>query len=391
MALGVSREPLGLENLLARQQALGIGVEALDEVFARGQLIEARAQTGEDRASLRPTGGRELEQPRGPGEQAVHMHKARLGAHGGRRQTRQEGVLELARDATTGRQTTLEGRVVLVRALEQAGGGMRDIVDARAAQALCGQQVDGFVPVAATVFEGGRGAAHLRDEPLEECGNRLAGPGIAHRDPKAVHARHRGGSVAEMMVMGIDGHDDSYLARAQANTEIDHPDQAVAEGRLVQGHTPQETSGLQADHGEADDPGDDGVRTRCSLDAKGQRQESEDARDRTKANASDSKELQSQGDHIDLGPGGESVQLGLKETQAGLRLFEGLSGPLSLGSEARILLTLVALSLASLRGLVFPLISTVCHFGQWAHHVSSEQRDGPRPWNGCEVGMKMSR
>ncbi len=366
-------------------------MEALDEVFARGQLIEARAQTGEDRASLRPTGGRELEPPRGPGAQAVPMHKARLGAHGGRRQTRQEGVLALARDATTGRQKTLEGRVVLVRALEQAGGGMRDIVEARAAQALFGQQVDGFVQVAATVFEVGRGAAHLRDAPLEECGNRLAGPGIAPRDPNAVHARHRGGSVAERMGMGIEGHDDSYLARAQANTEIDHPDQAVAEGRLVQGHTPQETSGLQADNGEADDPGDDGLRTRGSLAAKGQRQESEDASDRTQANASDSKELQSQGDHIALGPGGESVQLGLKLTQAGLRLFEGLRGPLSLGAEARILLTLVALSLASLLGFVFPLISTVLHCGQWAHHVSSEQRDGPRPWNGCAVGMKMSR
>jgi hypothetical protein len=194
-----------------------------------------------------------------------------------------------------------------------------------------------------------------------------------------------------MMGMGIDGHDDSYLARAQANTAIDHPEQAVADGRLVQGHTPQETSGLQADHGEADDPVDDGVRTRCSLDAKGQSQESEDASDRTKANASDSKEWQSQVDHIALGPGGESVPLGLKLTQAGLRLFEGLGGPLSLGSEARILCTLVALSLASLLGFVCPWISTVFPFGQWAHHVSSEQRDGPRPWNGWEVGMKRSR
>ena len=40
------REPLGLENLLARQQALGIGAEALDEGLARRQLIHASAQTG---------------------------------------------------------------------------------------------------------------------------------------------------------------------------------------------------------------------------------------------------------------------------------------------------------------------------------------------------------
>jgi hypothetical protein len=46
LGLGVGREPLGLENLLALQQALGIGAEALDEVFARGQLIYASAQTG---------------------------------------------------------------------------------------------------------------------------------------------------------------------------------------------------------------------------------------------------------------------------------------------------------------------------------------------------------
>ena len=40
------RESLGLENLLALEHALRIGAEALDEVLARRQLIEARAQTG---------------------------------------------------------------------------------------------------------------------------------------------------------------------------------------------------------------------------------------------------------------------------------------------------------------------------------------------------------
>ena len=175
------------------------------------------------------------------------MHKARLGVHGGRRQTRQEGLLELARDATTGRQKTLEGRVVLVIAFEHAGDGMRDIVDARASQALFGQQVDGFVQVAATVFEGGRWAAQLGDEPLEERDNRVARPGSGHRDPQAVHVRPRGGAGEEMMGMGIDGQNDSYLARAQANAAIDHPDQAVAEGRLAQGQAPKQTSRLNAD------------------------------------------------------------------------------------------------------------------------------------------------
>jgi hypothetical protein len=50
-----------------------------------------------------------------------------------------------------------------------------------------------------------------------------------------------------MMGMGIDGQNDSYLARAQANAAIDHPDQAVAEGRLAQGQAPKQTSRLNAD------------------------------------------------------------------------------------------------------------------------------------------------
>ena len=41
---GVVAESLGLDNLLARQQAVGIGSEALDEVLARRELINASAQ-----------------------------------------------------------------------------------------------------------------------------------------------------------------------------------------------------------------------------------------------------------------------------------------------------------------------------------------------------------
>lgn len=71
--------------------------------------------------------------------------------------------------------------------------------------------------------------------------------------------------------------------------------------------------------------------------------------------------------------------LGLKLMQAGLCLFEGVGGSISLGSDTRLLFTLVALALAALLGFVFPLISTIFHFGQWAHHVSSDPLDGPRP------------
>jgi len=50
--------------------------------------------------------------------------KRALVRNGGRRQARQEGVLELARDPTTGRHKTLEGRVVLVIAFEHARGSV---------------------------------------------------------------------------------------------------------------------------------------------------------------------------------------------------------------------------------------------------------------------------
>jgi len=43
---GVVREPLDLENLLALQQAEGIGSKPLDEGFAGGQLIQASPQLG---------------------------------------------------------------------------------------------------------------------------------------------------------------------------------------------------------------------------------------------------------------------------------------------------------------------------------------------------------
>ena len=57
---------------------------------------------------------------------------------------------------------------------------MGDIVDARAGQAVFGQHVDGFVPSAPPVFEGGGGAAQFGDEPLEHLGHRVARPGIGH-------------------------------------------------------------------------------------------------------------------------------------------------------------------------------------------------------------------
>ena len=133
------------------------------------------------------------------------MHKAGFGAHGGRRQTCQERLLELSRDAPAGRQKPLECRGMVIRVLEHASGSVGDIVDAGAAQPSFLQQVGGFLQIAATVFKIGRRAAHLRDETIEDVGNRFARPGLGHRDPDAVDVTQRGGSVDELMMMGVDG------------------------------------------------------------------------------------------------------------------------------------------------------------------------------------------
>jgi hypothetical protein len=114
-------------------------------------------------------------------------------------------VLELARDAATGRQKALEGRVVLLGALEHASHSVRDVIDARAGQALLTQQGDGFMPVAATVFEVRRRTAHLGNETLEQRGNRGARPGMSHRYREAVRMRKRRGTWRAGMVMGIEG------------------------------------------------------------------------------------------------------------------------------------------------------------------------------------------
>jgi hypothetical protein len=54
------------------------------------------------------------------------------------------------------------------------------------------------------------------------------------------------------------------------------------------------------------------------VDAQGPSQQSQNTRDRATADAGLSKELQGEVDDIDLGSNGESVQLRLKLTHAGL-------------------------------------------------------------------------
>jgi hypothetical protein len=59
------------------------------------------------------------------------------------------------------------------------------------------------VQLAARVFEVRRRSAHLRDEPLEQFGNRFARPGIRHRDRNAVGVRQRESPITQDMVMGL--------------------------------------------------------------------------------------------------------------------------------------------------------------------------------------------
>src|SRR5207237_3784256 len=104
---------LGFENLLAGQQSARIASQPLDESVTRRQVSQGGPQFGSPRPGLGAARWRQLEDPVGPGEQAVHIHKAGLGAHGGWRQASQQGLLELARGLATGRQETLKGRMIL--------------------------------------------------------------------------------------------------------------------------------------------------------------------------------------------------------------------------------------------------------------------------------------
>ena len=119
-----------------------------------------------------------------------------------------------------------------------------------------------------------------------------------------------------------------------------------------------------------------------------QRQERQDAGDSTTAHASAAKERESPVAPGNLGPGGASAPVGCKLTPAGLRLCEGVGGPVALGSAAHMLLTLGTLALAALRGCMLPWLSTGVHGGALAHHGCAGPGDAPRPSPGSEVGIK---
>ena len=201
----------------------------------------------------------------------------------------------------------------------------------------------------------------------------------------------RGCAGRTLMMMGIEGSHSKHLARTQANADIDHPDEAIGKGSLIEGHAPHGPGRVDADDRQPDHPMEDRLRTRCLADTERQCQQSQDARDRAKADAGLSKELQGHVDHIDLRAGGEAVEPRLELPHASLGRLEGLRDLISLGLDARLLSSLVAFPLAALLGLVFPLIPAVVHFGQLAHDASLRgNSNGTRPWRGGQSGPKMS-
>jgi hypothetical protein len=78
----------------------------------------------------------------------------------------------------------------------------------------------------------------------------------------------REGTWREVMVRGITGSDGQYLARTQAQTEVEQPDQAVGKGRLAQRQALEAAGRFNPDDAESHDPIDDGLRARGFLEAK---------------------------------------------------------------------------------------------------------------------------
>jgi hypothetical protein len=140
---------------------------------------------------------------------------------------------------------------------------------------------------------------------------------------------------------------------------------------LAQRGAPQEAGGLETDDRESDDPIDEGLWTRRLLDAQGEGQETQDARDGTKADAGLYKELQGYPNHSNLRQNGHGLRLALDLAQTRLGRFEGVRGTVALGGETSELFAWVSLAVAALLGLVFPLISTVFDFGKLTHRTRS--------------------
>ena len=79
------------------------------------------------------------------------------------------------------------------------------------------------------------------------------------------------------MVLGGYGQHRQNLARAQAHTASDQPEQAVAQGGLAPRQALQQAGRLGADHRKARHPMEHGLRTWCVLAAQRPSEETQDA------------------------------------------------------------------------------------------------------------------
>ena len=172
--------------------------------------------------------------------------------------------------------------------------------------------------------------------------------------------------------MGLERSNGDNLARAQTNAEIDHPDQAVAEGGVAQGSSSQRTSGFEPPDRESAHPVDDGLGTRGFLHTEFGAQESQDATDGAKADAHRSKELQAEPNDIDLRPHGHGLSVVLKLAQAALGRFEVLLGLIMLGFDAGELLAQVTVVIAALLGFGLPLVAAVFELRKLTHRLAGE-------------------
>ena len=176
------------------------------------------------------------------------IHQARLGLDLGRCQTGQNGVLEATRHLAARREKGGKLRVRLIAPLEHVGHGVRDVVDHRATQPALAPHVGGFFELAAPVFEGGRGAAHHRDDTLEQVCQAFTAPGGRYGDRDTAHVVKARGTTGEWVVVGIEGQHTEQLARAECDAGINHPDQPIGKGDQVPGSALKPLDRLHAHH-----------------------------------------------------------------------------------------------------------------------------------------------
>ena len=74
------------------------------------------------------------------------------------------------------------------------------------------------------------------------------------------------------MMVSIESQHGENLAATQANTDIDHPDEAIGKGSRLQRQAPEGAGRVHAHDGKPDDPIDDRLGARRLTDAKDARQ-----------------------------------------------------------------------------------------------------------------------